>query len=983
MKKCSHVSMPQRRYTAWPKRINGWVFFLLCLGLMPQVKAQVNFTAPELLGRPTDHSVTINLVANTALQAYFKYGTTSGVYPNQTSTQSAAANEPIEAVIDGLTANTRYYYRTVYSSDGGSTWTQRDEHSFRTQRPAGSSFTFTIISDSHLGQYGGQTTDELALYQQTLQNVQQDNPDFHIDLGDTYPMDPTPLGTGMTEAEARAAYLYERPYLGQICHSIPFFQALGNHENEEGWNFDDTFTAPDQSLAVVGLKYRKLFYPNPVPDDFYSGNTDPLATAIGGDTNHEDYYAWTWGDALFVVIDPFHYSMTWPSEGNTYGGEGMDGEAQGDRWDWTLGIKQYLWLKSTLENSDAKFKFVFTHLVTGGSSVYGRGGVKAAPYFEWGGKNADGTWGFDVERPASAGWDVPIHQLMVDNGVSIFFHGHDHIYAAEALDDIVYLECPKPDDAGYTWEPYGYGYNENHYPDAVQIPNSGHIRVTVTPDQVTTDYVRSYLAGDGENRAVAHSITVEAPPSGPTHVLTVAVDPTAGGTTAPAVGGHTYTENRVITLTATPASGYAFDHWTGDVADVNAATTTVTMDADKTVTAHFVALPTYNLTMAVDPSGSGETSPAAGVHSYVENSVVNVTASPAAGYVFDHWTGQVANVNSASTTVTMDGNKSVTAHFRQPEPGELTYLGSIGSATSKTSGTSLVITTTAAVAAGDAILIAYASDPYSNLTVNVTDAAGNTFQQVALDICYGHVRTYLFAAYHAIALPSGSAITITANNAVTARAAVTAVFRGLLETNPLDQTLVNPTGTNNTASGTQPTVGPTASTVQASELLIAAIGTEGPVEDNAGTWDYSFIAGPRAGTTGSTAATNMTVCLGYRIVDAIGTYSAQKTGITSCYWGAIITTFKAAEVVVTGKTGDSNGDDAVNSTDALVILSCDVGIDVSSFCPMNCGDVNADGEVNSTDALIILSYDVGMEVTFPIGETGCPTNVTACSGCNP
>ena len=73
---------------------------------------------------------------------------------------------------------------------------------------------------------------------------------------------------------------------------------------------------------------------------------------------------------------------------------------------------------------------------------------------------------------------------MVENGVNVFFHGHDHIYAREELDGIVYLECPKPDDAGYTWEPYGYGHNENLYPNAiVKFQNSGHIRVTVSPSR--------------------------------------------------------------------------------------------------------------------------------------------------------------------------------------------------------------------------------------------------------------------------------------------------------------------------------------------------------------------------------------------------------------------------------------------------------------------------------------------------------------------
>lgn len=84
-----------------------------------------------------------------------------------------------------------------------------------------------------------------------------------------------------------------------------------------------------------------------------------------------------------------------------------------------------------------------------------------------------------------------------------------------------------------------------------------------------------------------------------------------------------------------------------------------------------------------------------------------------------------------------------------------------------------------------------------------------------------------------------------------------------------------------------------------------------------------------------------------------------------------------------GILGDVNGDGVVNSTDALIILSCAVGYDTAQFCPMDCGDVNNDGMINSTDSLIIVSYAVGYEVPFPVGEPGCPSGVTPCPGCNP
>jgi hypothetical protein len=87
--------------------------------------------------------------------------------------------------------------------------------------------------------------------------------------------------------------------------------------------------------------------------------------------------------------------------------------------------------------------------------------------------------------------------------------------------------------------------------------------------------------------------------------------------------------------------------------------------------------------------------------------------------------------------------------------------------------------------------------------------------------------------------------------------------------------------------------------------------------------------------------------------------------------------------VSTSKLGGVNSDGLVNSTDALIILSADVGIDTSSYCPMNCGDVNGDGLVNSTDALIILSYDVGISVPYPLRTGACPSSVTQPAGCTP
>ncbi len=69
------------------------------------------------------------------------------------------------------------------------------------------------------------------------------------------------------------------------------------------------------------------------------------------------------------------------------------------------------------------------------------------------------------------------------------------------------------------------------------------------------------------------------------------------------------------------------------------------------------------VTLSMLVSGNGSTNPAVGNHEYAVGTIVNISALPSAGYVFDSWTGEVANSSSANTTVTMNTSKSVTANL--------------------------------------------------------------------------------------------------------------------------------------------------------------------------------------------------------------------------------------------------------------------------------------------------------------------------------
>jgi hypothetical protein len=446
---------------------------LIVLSSAPGTLCAQSFTGPELLARPTNNSVTVHVVIDTARQIYIQYGLSSGSYSGETEVYTTTASEPIKVVIGGLQANTKYYYRMGHRAVGDSTWAYRDEHSFYTQRAQGSTFAFTITSDSHVDiMLGNGTT-----WGQTLTRVGNDHPDFHIDCGDTFAMDGVTSSTG-----ARTAYFNQRNaannYFPRISHSAPIFLAIGNHEQEEGWHLSDS-AGP---LPVWGTNARKRYFPNPIPDAFYSGNTDTYST-LDGDQLHEDYYAWNWGDALFIVLDPFWYTTSKPFVGNTGGGE--PGTSDGDRWHWTLGDGQYTWLKSTLENSSAKYKFLFMHQPTGGTDDYIRGGAAAGTFCEWGGYNEDGTtWGFTTKRPT---WPKTIHQILIDTNVSAVFHGHDHEYAYEKRDGIVYQEIPSGGFSGTGFGEYqtGAGYCVK------ALASPGHLRVTVAPTLTTVDYVQS------------------------------------------------------------------------------------------------------------------------------------------------------------------------------------------------------------------------------------------------------------------------------------------------------------------------------------------------------------------------------------------------------------------------------------------------------------------------------------------------------------
>jgi hypothetical protein len=441
-----------------------------------------------IFGRATDKAITASLLPASTMEAFLEIGTAKGKYTRKTAVTPLPSGKATEIVIDGLAPNTEYFYRLNYRKPGAGNYTQRAEARFATQKAPGSSFVFTIQGDSHPERPQASHPD---LYSRTLVTAAADKPDFHICIGDDFSIERVRT---INDANCQIPYLLQRPFLGLVGSVGQVFLMNGNHEQGSLFNFSQKDERRDVAIGVQ--KARNSLYPTPGNEGIYTGPVEPFKD-IGP---LKSYTSWTWGDALFVLLDNYWHSPALVDSG--FGGKGGKGEKGGDDkknrdwWGITIGDAQYKWLKHTLETSKAKHKFVFAHHVLGS----GRGGVDEADLYEWGGQGKKGEGSFKEKRP---GWELPIHQLMVKHKVSVFFQGHDHLYCQQEKDGIIYQELPMPSDHGYV------AYNEDRYASGKKLPSAGYVRVTVTPASAKVEYVRCFLPKD-ETSATKHGMIAHA-----------------------------------------------------------------------------------------------------------------------------------------------------------------------------------------------------------------------------------------------------------------------------------------------------------------------------------------------------------------------------------------------------------------------------------------------------------------------------------------
>lgn len=247
------------------------------------------------------------------------------------------------------------------------------------------------------------------------------------------------------------------------------------------------------------------------------------------------------------------------------------------------------------------------------------------------------------------------------------------------------------------WDPYGAGctteYTLKAYPvqaNFVATPLVGSAPLSVAFTNLSTGEFSSYLwdFGDGATSIEQHpshvytaagSYTVmlsvdgmDGPAmvtksgyiaiSGPT--LSVSKTGTGSGSvTSDPVGincGSTcsfaFTKDTVVTLTASPATGSTFAGWSGVCTGIGNCQ--VTMNESTSVTASFTATE-YSLSIT---SAHGTVVKNPNKTTYHYGDMVQLAATPAAGWLFASWSGDVTGAGNP-VSLEINGNKAVTANY--------------------------------------------------------------------------------------------------------------------------------------------------------------------------------------------------------------------------------------------------------------------------------------------------------------------------------
>jgi predicted phosphodiesterase len=391
---------------------------------------------PPCLVKPTSSSITINLVCgDKPVQCLIRLRKkiekadwkSIGTIPLKPYT-------PFNMELTSLNNGTLYEYQLHACFKKTNDFKQIAEGTFRTQKTTNIPFSFAMISDSHITP---NEQERIRILSDISRLILAGSPDFMLMLGDNIQTFTSHGGPMIEERFGPALYYLLKQGLGNLPTSVPVFTVIGNWEGENGWH--------PENLKIWARKARMAWMPNPLPGTFPEG---------GG--QHGDYYGFTWGDALFLVLNVSGYTVI----------EHIHGSKTGKGDDWTLGEKQKEWLYKTLSLSKSKWKFIFIHHTVSGkagddtNTRYGRGGGQAA----------------------KTGEQKLIHEWMKKFHVNALFYGHDHVFTDIPVDGIHYT-C-----VGSAGAPWKFTKDETGYEK--YLSDSGYTWVDVHEDKVIVSFIR-------------------------------------------------------------------------------------------------------------------------------------------------------------------------------------------------------------------------------------------------------------------------------------------------------------------------------------------------------------------------------------------------------------------------------------------------------------------------------------------------------------
>ena len=141
---------------------------------------------------------------------------------------------------------------------------------------------------------------------------------------------------------------------------------------------------------------------------------------------------------------------------------------------------------------------------------------------------------------------------------------------------------------------------------------------------------------------------------------TVSLSANGAGTVTKSPDKPTYGAGEQVTLTAAPSLGNTFVNWLVDGAPNTNNPLVLTVTKNMTVVGNFATAPPRVLT--VTPVGNGTVNVNPAKASYLHGETVTLTAVPGQNASFTGWSGSYGDVNPL--VITMDGDKSITATFR-------------------------------------------------------------------------------------------------------------------------------------------------------------------------------------------------------------------------------------------------------------------------------------------------------------------------------